>query len=417
MNDTTTGKNLRVNGERLWQSLMEMAKIGATEKGGVCRLALTDLDRQGRDLFVRWCKEAGCTVSVDRMGNIFARRPGRDNSLPPVGTGSHLDSQPTGGRFDGVYGVLAGLEAIRTLNDLNYETTAPIEVVVWTNEEGSRFAPAMVASGVFAGVFDEEYGLARKDLDGKTMGEELKRIGYAGDLPVGGRKFGAFFEAHIEQGPILEAEKKTIGIVQGAQGQRWYEITLVGQEAHAGPTPMRRRKDALLGASRIVHEVNRIGLAYQPYACATVGLMQVSPNSRNTIPGKVFFTVDFRHPDDATLSKMDAELRTTAKRIAGEIGLQLQLEQIWYSPPVAFDKKCVAAVQEGAHTLGYENMPIISGAGHDSCYIARVAPTAMVFVPCEDGISHNEVENATPGDIAAGCNVLLQAMLSRANAP
>ena len=417
MSDTTTGKNLRVNGERLWQSLMEMAKIGATDKGGVCRLALTDLDRQGRDLFVRWCKEAGCTVSVDRMGNIFARRPGRDNSLPPVGTGSHLDSQPTGGRFDGVYGVLAGLEVIRTLNDLNYETAAPVEVVVWTNEEGSRFAPAMVASGVFAGVFDEEYGLSRKDLDGKTMGEELKRIGYAGDLPVGNHKFGAFFEAHIEQGPILEAEKKTIGIVQGAQGQRWYEITLTGQEAHAGPTPMRRRKDALLGAGRLVHEVNRIGLTNQPYACATVGLMQVSPNSRNTIPGKVFFTVDFRHPDDATLSKMDAELRATAERITGEIGLQLQLEQIWYSPPVAFDKKCVAAVQTGAQTLGYENMPIISGAGHDSCYIARVAPTAMVFVPCEDGISHNEVENATPGDIAAGCNVLLQAMLTRANAP
>ncbi|MBN9486533.1 MAG: Zn-dependent hydrolase [Alphaproteobacteria bacterium] len=417
MSDTTTGKNLRVNGERLWQSLMEMAKIGATDKGGVCRLALTDLDRQGRDLFVRWCKEAGCTVSVDRMGNIFARRPGRDNALPPVGTGSHLDSQPTGGRFDGVYGVLAGLEVIRTLNDLNYETAAPVEVVVWTNEEGSRFAPAMVASGVFAGVFDEEYGLSRKDLDGKTMGEELKRIGYAGDVPVGNHKFGAFFEAHIEQGPILEAEKKTIGIVQGAQGQRWYEITLTGQEAHAGPTPMRRRKDALLGAGRLVHEVNRIGLANQPYACATVGLMQVSPNSRNTIPGKVFFTVDFRHPDDATLSKMDAELRATAERIAGEIGLQLQLEQIWYSPPVAFDKKCVAAVQAGAQTLGYENMPIISGAGHDSCYIARVAPTAMVFVPCEDGISHNEVENATPRDIAAGCDVLLQAMLTRANAP
>jgi N-carbamoyl-L-amino-acid hydrolase len=416
MGDKTTGENLRINGERLWQSLMEMARIGATDKGGVCRLALTDLDRQGRDLFVRWCREAGCTVSVDRMGNIFARRPGRDNSLPPVGTGSHLDSQPTGGKFDGAYGVLAGLEVIRTLNDLNYETAAPIEVVVWTNEEGSRFAPAMVASGVFAGVFDEEYGLSRQDLDGKTMGEELKRIGYAGDLPVGGRKFGAFFEAHIEQGPILEAEKKTIGIVQGAQGQRWYEITLTGQEAHAGPTPMQRRKDALLGAARIVHEVNRIGLSHQPHACATVGLMQVHPNSRNTIPGKVFFTVDFRHPDDATLSRMDAELRATAEQIAGEIGLRLQLEQIWYSPPIAFDKTCVAAVQAGADTLGYGNMPIISGAGHDSCYIARVAPTAMVFVPCEDGISHNEVENATPSDIAAGCNVLLQAMLSRANA-
>src|SRR5258708_2536533 len=409
-------RNIQVNGERRWASLMEMAKIGATEKGGVCRLALTDLDKAGRDLFVRWAKEAGCTVNVDRIGNIFARRPGRNAGLAPVGTGSHLDSQPTGGKFDGVYGVLAGLEVIRTLNDLNFETSAPIEVVVWTNEEGSRFAPAMVASGVFARVFTEEYGLGRKDLDGKTMGEELKRIGYAGELPVGGRSFGAFFEAHIEQGPILEAEKKTIGVVQGAQGQRWYEVTVTGQEAHAGPTPMRRRKDALLGASRMVHEVNRIGLAFQPNACATVGLMQVSPNSRNTIPGKVFFTVDFRHPDDATLLKMDGELRQSTKRIADEIGLTLALEQIWYSPPVVFNKDCVTAVAKGAATLGMPSMPIVSGAGHDSCYIARVAPTAMVFVPCEDGISHNEVENATRDDLAAGCDVLLRAMVERANA-
>ena len=416
MTAAASRKNLRINGERLWSSLMEMARIGATEKGGVCRLALTDLDRQGRDLFVKWAKEAGCSIGIDRMGNIFARRPGKDNSLPPVGTGSHLDSQPTGGKFDGVYGVLAGLEVIRTLNDLNYETNAPVEVVVWTNEEGSRFAPAMVASGVFAGVFTEEYGLGRKDLDGKTMGEELKRIGYAGDLPVGGRSFGAFFEAHIEQGPILEAEKKTIGVVQGAQGQRWYEVTVIGQEAHAGPTPMKRRRDALVGASRMVQEVNRIGLAHQPFACATVGLMQVSPNSRNTIPGKVFFTIDFRHPEDATLSQMDAEMRAATAAIAKEIGLDLQLEQIWYSPPVKFDPKCVAAVAQGAETLALPTMPIISGAGHDSCYIARVAPTGMIFVPCEDGISHNEVENATAADIAAGCDVLLQAMVSRANA-
>jgi N-carbamoyl-L-amino-acid hydrolase len=415
MTTAATGKNLRINGGRLWDSLMRMAQIGATEKGGVCRLALTDLDREGRDLFVQWAREAGCTIGVDRMGNIFARRPGKDNSLPPIGTGSHLDSQPTGGKFDGVYGVLAGLEVIRTLNDLHYETNAPIEVVVWTNEEGSRFAPAMVASGVFAGVFTEEYGLSRADLDGKTMGEELQRIGYAGDLPVGGRKFGAFFETHIEQGPILEAEKKTIGVVQGAQGQRWYEVTVTGQEAHAGPTPMRRRRDALLGASRMVQEVNRIGLVHQPYACATVGLMQVSPNSRNTIPGKVFFTIDFRHPDDSTLSQMDAEMRTSAERIAGEIGLELKLQEIWYSPPVKFDANCVSAVQKGAQTLGLPAMPIISGAGHDSCYIARIAPTGMIFVPCEDGISHNEVENATQSDVAAGCDVLLHAMIERAN--
>jgi len=273
--------NIRINGQRLWDSLMELARIGATAKGGVCRLALTDLDREARDLFVRWCKEAGCSVSVDKMGNIFARRPGKDPSLPPVMTGSHIDSQPTGGKFDGAYGVLAGLEVVRTLNDYNYETNAPVEVAVWTNEEGSRFAPAMVASGVFAGVFDLDYGLSRADVDGKTMGQELQRIGYAGDQPVGGRPVGAFFEAHIEQGPILEAEGKTIGVVKGVQGIRWYEVTVTGQEAHAGPTPMKRRKDALVGVSRMVGEVNRIGLANLPNACATVGMLQVSPNSRN----------------------------------------------------------------------------------------------------------------------------------------
>ncbi len=408
-------QNVKVNSDRLWDSLMEMAKIGATEKGGVCRLALTDLDKRGRDLFVRWCREAGCSITVDKMGNIFARRPGKDDSLPPVMTGSHLDSQPTGGRFDGVYGVLAGLEVIRSLNDHNYQTNAPVEVAVWTNEEGSRFAPAMVASGVFAGVFDLDYGLSRADLDGKTMGQELQRIGYAGEAQVGGRKIAAFFETHIEQGPILEAEKKTIGVVAGAQGQRWYEITLIGQEAHAGPTPMKRRRDALVGAARAVVEVNRIGMANQPYACATVGLMQVMPNSRNTIPGKVFFAVDFRHPDDAVLSKMDAELRDSVAKIAADIKLEAEVTQIWYSPPVKFAPGCVDAVRKAAERLGYDHMDIVSGAGHDACYISRVAPTGMVFIPCEDGISHNEVENATKTDVAAGCQVLLQAMLEHAN--
>ena len=409
--------NIRINGDRLWQSLMTLAEIGATEKGGVCRLALTDLDRQARDLFVRWCKEAGCTVTIDKMGNIFARRSGRDNSLPPIMTGSHIDTQPTGGKFDGAYGVLAGLEVIRTLNDHGTETQAPVEVVVWTNEEGSRFAPAMVASGVFGGAFDLDYALSRADTEGKTMGEELKRIGYFGDQPVGGRKVGAFFEAHIEQGPILEAEKKQIGIVQGVQGIRWYEIVVTGQEAHAGPTPMKRRKDALVGASRMVGHVNRIGLENQPYACATVGMMQVQPNSRNTIPGRVFFTVDFRHPDEAILNKMDAALRQACEAEARAIGLSLDLKEIWYSPPVKFARECVGAVEAAAKELGYANMPIISGAGHDAVYLSRVAPTAMVFVPCEDGISHNEIENASKDDVAAGCDVLLRAMIERANAP
>ncbi|MFC3227838.1 Zn-dependent hydrolase [Marinibaculum pumilum] len=420
MNDNSPQKgaagNLRIDGDRLWASLMEMAKIGATAKGGNCRLALTDLDREGRDLFVRWAEEAGCTVTVDRMGNIFARRPGTDPDARPVGAGSHLDTQPTGGKFDGVYGVLAALEVVRTLNDHDVTTRAPVEISVWTNEEGSRFPPAMIGSGVYAGVFDLDHGLSRADPDGKTIGEELKRIGYAGPEEMGSRDFGAFFEVHIEQGPILEAEEKTIGVVQGAQGQRWYEITLTGQEAHAGPTPMARRRDALVGASRIVGEVNRIGHANQPYACATVGMMQVHPNSRNTIPGRVFFTVDFRHPDDAILSKMDGELRAFAAKAAEEAGLEIELKEIWYSPPVAFAEPCVAAVQEAAAAMGFKNMPIVSGAGHDACYISRVAPTGMIFVPCEDGISHNEVENATPQDLAAGCNVLLHAMLARANA-
>mgnify|MGYP000111265573 FL=1 len=407
----------KINGERLWDSLMEMAKIGATDKGGVCRLALTDLDREARDLFVKWCKEAGCTIRIDKMGNIFAHRKGKDDSLPPVVMGSHIDSQPTGGKFDGIYGVLAGLEVIRSLNDHNIETLAPIEATAWTNEEGSRFPPAMVASGVFAGVFDLDYGLSRADLDGKTMGEELERIGYAGIEEVGQREFKAFFEAHIEQGPILENEEKTIGVVTDAQGQRWYEVKLTGQESHAGPTPMLSRRDALLGAAKMVDQVNRIGLDYLPSACATVGLMQIHPNSRNVIPGEVFFTIDFRHPNADTLSAMDQELREVCQKIAKDLGLEMEFEQIWYSPPVPFNKSCVDSVRKAAENSGYSHRDIISGAGHDACYISRVAPTAMVFVPCEDGISHNEAENADPADIAAGCDVLFQAVVDQANMP
>ncbi len=409
--------NIRIDGDRLWDSLMELAKIGATEKGGVCRLALTELDRQARDLFCRWTETAGCKISIDKMGNIFARRPGKDNSLAPVMTGSHIDTQPTGGKFDGNYGVLAGLEVIRTLNDFNYETIRPVEVVVWTNEEGSRFAPAMIASGVFAGVFDLDYGLARKDVEGKTMGEELKRIGYAGDAACGGRPLAAFFEAHIEQGPILEAEGKTIGVVEGVQGIRWYEVTVTGQEAHAGPTPMPRRKDALVGVSRMVTAVNRIGLSRPPYACATVGMLQVSPNSRNVIPGKVFFTIDFRHPDPDVLAGMGRDMEAECEKIAGELKLELDFKEIWYSPPVKFAGECVGAVRKAAEELGFSNRSIVSGAGHDSVYLSRVAPTGMIFVPCKDGISHNEIEDAKREDLAAGCDVLLRAIIERANAP
>jgi len=408
--------NIRINSDRLWQSLMELAKIGATEKGGVKRLALTDLDKQARDLFVKWCQDAGCTIGVDKMGNIFARRPGKDDTLAPVMTGSHIDTQPSGGKFDGNYGVMSGLEVIRTLNDFNYETNRPIEVVVWTNEEGSRFAPAMIASGVYAGVFDLDYGLSRKDMDGKTIGEELQRIGYAGDQACGGREVAAFFEAHIEQGPILEAENKTIGVVEGVQGIRWYEVNVIGQDAHAGPTPMERRKDALVGVSEMVLAVNRIGMANLPNACATVGMMQVMPNSRNVIPGKVFFTVDFRHPDADILKRMGDTLQAECEKICKQRRLELDFKEIWYSPPVKFNSDCVNAVQQAAGDLGFSNRRIISGAGHDSVYMSKVTPTAMVFVPCKDGISHNEIEDAKQDELAAGCDVLLRAMIERANA-
>ena len=406
---------LRINADRLWNSLMEMARIGATPKGGVCRLALTDLDRQARDLFVSWCRQAGCSIKVDRMGNIFARRAGRNNHLAPVGTGSHLDSQPTGGRFDGVYGVLAGLEVMRTLNDQGIQTERPVETSVWTNEEGSRFAPAMVASGVYAGVFTLEYGLSRADADGKTMGEELKRIGYAGSEPVGGRPVHAFFETHIEQGPILEAEGQTIGIVTDAQGQRWYELVLTGQESHAGPTPMGVRRDALLGAAKVIQLVNEIGLAHAPVAVSTVGMINSYPNSRNVIPGKVFLTVDFRCPDNAELLKMEGELIEGVAKIAAAGRLEHDLKQIFQYDCVHFDESCVAMVRAGAQTLGYSTRNIVSGAGHDACYMSKVTPTAMIFVPCIGGISHNEIEDAKPEWIAAGANVLLRVMLAKAN--
>lgn len=414
---TPTAKhNLSINGRRLWDSLMEMAKIGATQKGGNCRLALTDLDREGRDLFVRWCEEAGCTVEVDAMGNIFARRPGTRGDGPAVVTGSHLDTQPTGGKFDGVYGVLAGLEVVRTLNDHGIETESPIDVAVWTNEEGSRFAPAMVGSGVFAGVFDLAYGHGRTDADGKTMGEELSRIGYNGPLTPGDRAIKAYFEAHIEQGPILEAEEKTIGVVSGAQGQRWFEVTVTGAESHAGTTPMDRRRDALQGAARIIAAARETALSRAPNAVATVGVVQSSPNSRNTIPGRVFLTVDLRNPSDEGLSAMAADFQSSCATIAEEEGLECAVEEIWYFAPIAFDSACVGAVRQGAEGYGYAHRDIVSGAGHDACYVNAVAPTGMIFVPCADGISHNEIESATSEDLEAGCNVLLHAMLERARA-
>ncbi|QNB14909.1 Zn-dependent hydrolase [Paraburkholderia tropica] len=405
---------LRVNGPRLWDSLERMARIGATPKGGVCRLALTELDRESRDLFVQWAREAGCEIRIDRIGNIFARRAGRDANASPVLTGSHADTQPTGGRYDGIYGVLGGLEVLRALNDANVQTERPIEVVVWTNEEGSRFAPAMIASGVYAGVYPLDYGLSRSDASGTTIGEALAHIGYAGDAPVGGTPVHAAYELHIEQGAILERSGKTIGVVTAGQGQRWYEIELDGVDAHAGTTPMDLRRDALVGAARIITFVSALGRSYAPFGRATVGMIEAKPNSRNTVPGRCFFTVEFRHPESATLAEMDAKLREELARVAHEEQLGHRIEQIFDYAPVPFAPECVETVRRAVQALDLSHADIVSGAGHDACYLARVAPTGMIFVPCIDGLSHNEAEAITPEWAEAGANVLLHSILASA---
>jgi N-carbamoyl-L-amino-acid hydrolase len=404
-------EDVRINSDRLWASLMEMAGIGGTPAGGVCRLALTDLSRESRDLFIAWCEEAGCATHFDAAGNIFARRAGANDARAPVMTGSHLDTQPTGGKFDGAYGVLAGLEVVRTLNEHGIETAAPVEVVVWTNEEGCRFTPSMAGSGAFAGVYDLDYVLARTDESGVSIGAELTRIGYAGDARPGARPVAAYFEAHIEQGPVLEAENTIIGVVTGGQGKRSYEVMVSGQEAHAGTTPMAVRRDALQGAVRMIAEADRIALDNGPQAVATVGMVSAKPNSRNTIPGTAFFSADMRHPDRGVLDAMDAEFRRVCEDISRASGLGADIVEVSRYQPVAFDETCIAAVRAAAGRLGYSHRDIVSGAGHDACYLARVAPTGMIFIPCENGISHAEIENATPADTAAGCNVLLHAMV------
>ena len=406
--------NLAINGPRLWDALMEMAEIGATPKGGCNRQALTGLDKQGRDLFAGWCKAAGCSVSVDAIGNMFARREGTDPELPPVMFGSHLDTQPTGGKFDGVLGVLAALEVVRSLNDLNIQTRHPIEIVNWTNEEGSRFAPSMTASGVFAGAFTLDFARAITDFDGKSMGEELDRIGYAGNQPVGGRPVHAFFELHIEQGPILEEDGTDIGIVTAAQGQRWYEINITGQDSHAGSTPMERRKDALLGAARLIDGVNRIGRMMMPEGRATCGVITVTPASRNVIPGSAFLTAEFRHPDESSLEMMNRSLANMTVDVSRELGLTIDVKQITKFPAQAFDEGCLQAVRNAAKIHGLSYHDIVSGAGHDAVYMARACPAAMIFVPCVGGISHNEAEDCKPQWVTNGANVLLHAVLEKA---
>jgi beta-ureidopropionase / N-carbamoyl-L-amino-acid hydrolase len=410
---TLTG-NLRINGDRLWDSLMEMAKIGPGVRGGNNRQTLTDEDGEGRRLFQSWCGKAGLSMGVDTMGNMFFTREGTDPDALPVYVGSHLDTQPTGGKFDGVLGVLGGLELIRTLNDLNIQTKHPIVVVNWTNEEGTRFAPAMLASGVFAGVHEQDWAYQREDAKGKKFGDELQRIGWKGDETVGARKMHALFELHIEQGPILEAEGKDIGVVTHGQGLWWLQITLTGKESHTGSTPMPMRKNAGLGMARITELVHTVAMAHQPGAVGAIGHVDVYPNSRNVIPGKVVFTVDIRSPDLATLSAMKAEIEDKAARIARELGLEILIEEAGHFDPVTFNEGCVTAVRNAAERLGYTHRNIVSGAGHDACWINRVAPTAMVMCPCVDGLSHNEDEDISKEWAAAGADVLLHAVLETA---
>lgn len=403
---------LQVNGKRLWNTIMETAKFGATEKGGVCRLTLSDADRQVRDWFAGECEAAGCSVSIDEMGSIFARRPGKVNTLPPTAIGSHLDTQPSGGKFDGIAGVLSGLEVLRTLSEAGYTTTAPLELINWTNEEGSRFTPPMLASGVFAGVFERDFAYAVEDRDGRKFVAELERIGYRGERKCGDHQLAAYFELHIEQGPVLEAENRIIGVVTGMQGQKWYEVAVTGQEAHAGSTPMQLRHDAMVACARMVEAIHAIALNHSPLAVATVGLVVVKPNSRNVIPGSVFFTVDLRHPDDDVLSQMDRELRKTVDAIAADTKVEAKLVNNWNAASMEFDQECINHVRSAAGELGYRHRDMISGAGHDAVYIAGVAPTGMIFIPCEKGISHNELENTKPEYLAAGANVLLRTVMA-----
>ena len=412
INHKTT--NLRINSSRLWDSLMEMAKIGPGIAGGNNRQALTDEDAQGRALFHKWCDEAGLTMGIDQMGTMFARREGTRPDLLPVYVGSHLDTQPTGGKYDGVLGVLAGLEIIRTLNDQGIETKHPIVIVNFTNEEGTRFPPAMVASGVFAGVHSLDWAYSRKDSEGKTFGEELKRINWIGDEEVGSRKMKAFFELHIEQGPILELEEKEIGVVTHGQGLSWLEITLTGKESHTGSTPMPMRVNAGLGMARITQLVDEIAHNYEPNAVGAIGQCDIYPNSRNIIPGKAVFTVDFRHPEKSIITSMEEELRLGAEKIAKEIGLTLEIESVGGFDPVTFDPDCVAMIRASAEKLGYGYRDLVSGAGHDACWINKVAPTAMVMCPCVGGLSHNEAEEITQKWASAGADVLLHSVLDSA---
>ena len=408
------GENLKINGDRLWNSLMEMAKIGPGVAGGNNRQTVTDEDGEGRHLFQSWCTAAGMTMGLDQMGNMFAHRAGIDADALPVYVGSHLDTQPTGGKYDGVLGVLSGLEIIRTLNDLNIQTKHPIVVTNFTNEEGTRYAPALLSSGVFVGIHTQEWAYEREDANGLKFGAELERIGWKGDEEVGARKMHAFFELHIEQGPILEAEAMEVGVVTHGQGLSWTQVTITGRESHTGSTPMPMRKNAGLGMARVLELVDEIAWSHKPHAVGAAGHIDVYPNSRNVIPGKVVFTIDFRSPELAIIEDMNARLRRGAQKICDEMGLEVTFEKVGGFDPVEFDAGCVSAVRNAAERLGYSHRDLISGAGHDACLINRVAPTAMVMCPCVDGLSHNEAEEISKDWAVAGTDVLLHAVLETA---
>ncbi|KRS14956.1 Zn-dependent hydrolase [Roseovarius indicus] len=408
------GENLKINGDRLWDSLMEMAKIGPGVAGGNNRQTLTDEDAEGRALFQKWCEEAGCSMGLDEMGNMFARREGTDPDALPVYVGSHLDTQPTGGKYDGVLGVLAGLELVRSLNDLDIKTKHPIVVTNWTNEEGTRFAPAMLSSGVFAGMHEQDWAYGRVDAEGKTFGEELERIGWKGEEKVGDRKMHAFFELHIEQGPILEAEEKDIGVVTHGQGLSWTQVTITGKDAHTGSTPMPMRKNAGLAMARVLELVEEIALSHAPDAVGAAGHIDIYPNSRNVIPGKAVFTVDFRSPQLDVIEDMVARMKEGAKKICADMGCEVEFEKAGGFDPVEFDETCVTAIRNAAERLGYSHRNLVSGAGHDACWINRVAPTAMVMCPCVDGLSHNEAEEISKEWATAGADVLMHAVVETA---
>lgn len=406
--------SLKINSNRLWASLLEMAKIGATEKGGCNRQALTHLDKQGRDLFVTHAKNVGCEILIDEIGNIFARRAGKNTTAASVITGSHLDTQPTGGKFDGVFGVLAGLEVLRTLDENNIETDHPIEVVVWTNEEGARFSPACMGSGVWSGDLELQKAYKTVDKNNLTVASELDKIGYKGTLPAKPRAIKAAFEAHIEQGPILEKQNKQIGIVTGIQGLRWYNLTLHGKSCHAGPTPMEDRIDPVQAMLPILQDCYNIAAEQHPWGRATIGDIQTTPGSPNTVPEKIKVSIDLRHPNKEVIKAMSDDFISSVETHCKKRGVKYQVEETWRMDVTNFDPLCINAVTAAVKTLGYSSMPIVSGAGHDSLYLSKKVPTSMIFIPCEDGLSHNEAENANIEDIEAGANVLLHAMLALA---